>query len=395
MAFSCGLIAPPLFWLALVACVAVGVAFLAYRHSTGFCVGWFLVTSASLEMTIFDFFGDAMFQTTIVVVKGVEIVLGVVCALRFGLRLDAFNPVWAYLVILGVGFVHGLYPTLTPADSLRSLVGSSAPFVFCFCRLPRAWGEAIIRTAKWCPVVVVLAAVPLSLAGVRPLFVESGGARLGGLGHPAFLASVCLPAIYACLIQLYREGRRGDLCLLAANFLILLLTGARAPLAYAVAVGGLSLVSIRSWPSRRAIGCCSGSRSPLVPLAGAAGRRTRRTSPVQHRRERDRQPERAQTAMAQLRDGGRSIAMVRLGHRRRQRGDPAKWPDRQMLHTWAAHNEYLRIEVEGGHGRTGTADRTVRGLGDCPYAELASFRPADHAAGFRGLCLPRARPITC
>ena len=100
-AFSCGLIVPPLFWLALVACVAVGVAFLAYRHSTGFCVGWFLVTSASLEMTIFDFFGDAMFQTTIVVVKGIEIILAALCALRFGLRLDAFNPVWAFLVILG------------------------------------------------------------------------------------------------------------------------------------------------------------------------------------------------------------------------------------------------------------------------------------------------------
>jgi len=37
------------------------------------------------------------------------------------------------------------------------------------------------------------------------------GARLAGLGHPAFLAGVCLPAIYACLIQLYREGRGHDL----------------------------------------------------------------------------------------------------------------------------------------------------------------------------------------
>ena len=75
----------------------------------------------------------------------------------------------------------------------------------------------------------VVACIPLSVAGIRPLFVESGGARLAGLGHPAFLANVCLPAIYACLIQLYREGRRGDLLLLIVNGLILLLTGARAP----------------------------------------------------------------------------------------------------------------------------------------------------------------------
>ena len=73
----------------------------------------------------------------------------------------------------------------------------------------------------------------LDLAGLRPLFVDSGGERLAGLGHPAFLAGFCLAAIYACLIELYRDGRSRWLLLLAANFLILVLTGARAPLAYA------------------------------------------------------------------------------------------------------------------------------------------------------------------
>ncbi len=96
----------------------------------------------------------------------------------------------------------------------------------------------MIRATKWCPLVAVVACLPLAAAGIRPLFVDSGGARLAGLGHPAFLAGVCLPAIYACLIQLYREGRRGDLLLLVVNFLILVLTGARAPAAYAVAVTG-------------------------------------------------------------------------------------------------------------------------------------------------------------
>ncbi len=51
--------------------------------------------------------------------------------------------------------------------------------------------------------------MPLALLDLRPLFVDSGGERLAGLGHPAFLAGVCLPAIYACLIELYRDGRRG------------------------------------------------------------------------------------------------------------------------------------------------------------------------------------------
>ena len=84
------------------------------------------------------------------------------------------------------------------------------------------------------------------IAGIRPLFIDSGGARLAGLGHPAFLAGVCLPAIYACLIQLYRRRPARRPALLLANVLILVLTGARAPFAYAVAVTGLSLITIRS-----------------------------------------------------------------------------------------------------------------------------------------------------
>ncbi len=78
------------------------------------------------------------------------------------------------------------------------------------------------------------------------MFVDSGGERLAGLGHPAFLAGFCLVAIYACLIELYREGQSRWMVLLAVNFTILVLTGARAPMAYAVAVTGLTLVVVRS-----------------------------------------------------------------------------------------------------------------------------------------------------
>ncbi len=349
VAFACGLIAPPLFWLALAAAVAVGVAFLAYRHSTGFCGAWLLIAGTSLEMTTFDLFGDAMFTTTIVVVKGVEIALAVLCALRFGVRLDAFNPVWAYLAILGIGFSHGLYPGLTPGDSLRSLIGSAAPFAFCFCRVPRSWGDAIVRATKWCPLVAVLSCVPLALAGIRPLFIDSGGARLAGLGHPAFLASVCLAAIYACLIQLYREGRRGDLLLLAANFTVLVLTGARAPLAYAVAVSALTLVSIRSavvLPRHRLLLALS-IAAVIPPLAFLAG-------------ELDELRLFNVVANETVNLSGRDLLWPTF----ESAADESPWfgwgigagnvvvpengPIVQLLHTRAAHNEYLRIEVEGG-----------------------------------------------
>ena len=113
-----------------------------------------------------------------------------------------------------------LWPGLTLGESLRSLVGSVAPFVFGFSRLSRGWAQAIIRTTCWAPLLVVVAGAVVAAAGVRPLFVSSGGWRLSGLGHPAFLAGVCETAVYACLIELYRHGRRRDLCLLGANLLL-------------------------------------------------------------------------------------------------------------------------------------------------------------------------------
>ncbi len=251
--------------------------------------------------------------------------------------------------MLCAGFAHGLYPGLTAADSARSMIGSVAPFAFCFCRLPRAWPGAMIRAAKWCPAAAVAACLPLWAAGVRPMFVDSGGMRLAGLGHPAFLAGVCLPAIYACLVLLYRHGRRGDLCLLAGNFLILLLTGARAPMAYAVAVTAISLLTIRS-PAFRP-GC------RLMLMLAAAG-----AVPVLALFAGDLAGVRLFNVVAN--EAGNLSGRGLLWPAFEAAAEQSPWfgwgvgsgnaiipPDgyvARTLHTWAAHNEYLRMEVEGG-----------------------------------------------
>jgi O-antigen ligase len=354
-ALGCGLIVPPVFWVTLAASIVIGIAVLAFLHPTPFCVGWLLVTGMSLEMTFADVVGDETFQPVIVVIKGIGIALAMVCALRFGPRLDPFNPVWAYLAMLATGLVHGLHPGLAPAESIRSFVGSAAPFAFCFCRLPRNWPGAMIRTVAWCPAVAIAASIPIAIAGIRPLFVESGGARLGGLGHPAFLAGVCLAAIYACLILLYRHGRRRDLALLTVNFVFLLLTGARAPLAYAVAVTGLSLVTIRStvFPLHRRL---------LLILAGAVA------APVLLLFAGDLSDIRLFNVVTNYAGdlSGRGLLWPAFEAAAAQSpwfgwgigaGNaviPPDGPVARILHTWAAHNEYLRIEVEGGQvGRAG------------------------------------------
>ena len=156
------------------------------------------------------------------------------------------------------GLAHGLHPDLTAADSLRSLLGSVAPFAFAFSRLPPDWGRTIDPHHRLDPLGHrSRAAQSLEIAGLRPMFFEGGGERLAGLGHPAFLAGVCLAAIYACLIELYRDGRSRWMALLGVNFVILVLTGARAPLAYATAVTGLTLAFVRPRsPSRAGAASC-------------------------------------------------------------------------------------------------------------------------------------------
>ena len=50
-----------------------------------------------------------------------------------------------------------------------------------------------------------------------------------------------------------------------------------------------------------------------------------------------------------FKQGGRGVALVRLGV---GAGDAVIPPDSElarMIQSWAAHNEYLRMEVEGGH----------------------------------------------
>jgi hypothetical protein len=349
MLLGCGLLAPPLFGLLLAATVAAGIGFLALCFPVGFCVAWLLIAGMSLEMTAHDLIGEQAYQPVIAIIKGVEISLALLCMLRFGPRLDPLCPAWAFLAMLLAGLAHGLHPGLTTADSLRSAVGSVAPFVFCFCRMPRSWAEAMIQATKWCPVLAVAACIPLSIADIRPLFIDSGGARLAGLGHPAFLAGVCLPAIYACLIELYRGGRRGDLVLLLANMLILMLTGARAPFAYAVAVTGLSLITIRSSVfaarDRLLLLLAAGALVPILGLLAAGLGEVRLFNIL-------------------INDTGNLSGRGLLWPGFESAAAESPWvgwgvgagnvvipPDgrvAQILHTWAAHNEYLRIEVEGG-----------------------------------------------
>jgi len=342
-------LAPGLFWLLLALAAAGAILVLMLRHPVAASAIWLLGVGCTLEMSLGDILGPASYQPIIAMEKGTGLVLAAIAVLRFGPRPDRFNPGLAFIAMFAVGLAHGLYPGLTLAESLRSLVGSAAPYAFSFSRLSRAWARAVIRVTMLIPAFSVAAGAVLDLAGIRPLFVVSGGLRLGALSHPAFLGGFALTAIYGCLVELYREGNRGLIGLLAVNFLILVLTGARAPLLYGVMVTGITLSFVPSpaFSRRERAGLLLGALT-LVPLAIAlAGSLTafRLFNLLDHNA--DGLSGREQI-WAYFERAAATSPWVGWGVGAGNAVIPQTSRVVRVMHTWAAHNEYLRIAVEGG-----------------------------------------------
>jgi hypothetical protein len=354
LALVCAVAAPWAFWGLVAVVAACGVAVLAFRCNPACCAVWLVVTAASLEMTAADMIGPQAFFPVIAIAKGAGIALAAVAVLRYGARPDVFNPAFAWVAMFVAGLAHGLWPGLTAADSLRSLIGSVAPFVFGFCRLPRRWAQTMIRATVLAPLISVAAGVMLDAAGIRPLFINSGGLRLAGLGHPAFLAGICQTAVYAALIELYRTGRRRDAALLGANLLLLLLTGARAPLTLALAVVGLSLVLVRSpaLPARyRWLAILSGAA--VVPLAvvlllGLLPNDLANVRAFQVLTENLGNLSGRQLLWPSFEQAAATSWWVGWGVGAGNVILPPGSEVARVLQTRAAHNEYLRVAVEGG-----------------------------------------------
>jgi O-antigen ligase len=339
----------------ILALLALGGAVMAWRNLIVSWVIWLLAAGLSAEMAMSDLIGPEAFQPTIAVVKGAEVGLVALMILRYGLTPDRFSPVSGFVWIAVAGVVTGVHPDLTMPDMLRSLVGSVTPFLVFFCAKPPGWGTAVLRAVTFAPLLSVVLGSMLDIAGLRPVLVDSGGLRLAGLGHPAFLAGVCLPAIYAGLIAWLRTGSRRTAVLLGLNLVILFLTGARAPAAYAafVVAGGLILAPDAAVPRAHRVALVLGGAValPVLLLLGETYSSLRlfeilAGDDASHLSGRDLLWPEFEAAAARAPWFGWGLGSGNLVIPRN--GEIA-----QLLRTWAAHNEYLRIQVEGGYiGRT-------------------------------------------
>ncbi len=333
--------------LGMLTCIGV----VAVRLPIASCAMWVLIAGCTPETWTSDFVpGSESISTAVVKLAGLALVA--ICIFRFGFVLDLLNPGFAFLLMFFMGLGHGFLPGLTLSDSIRSLIGAVAPFAFSFCRLPRRWSAAVIEATIWIPTLIMVFGALLTAAGVRPFLAPDaeGSVRLAGPTLPAFLGGFAMIATYAALIELYRNGRNRYLYLMALNLVILIGTGARSPLACAVLVTGIAFVAIRSTSftiRKRVLPMILGLMALPVLIVVAATSSSIRLLTVlsgnaQGLSGRDIIWPFFEAAFARSPIFGWGLGA----------GKAVMDPDSltvKLLGTTAAHNEYLRMGVEGGY----------------------------------------------
>lgn len=218
----------------LVVLFAVCILGLTIRHPRQAAILWILALETSPDSWLDRLAGMAQHETIIGLLKAFGLVLALAMALRHGLRRDRYNPAFAFAAMFLTGLAHGLYPGLTLLSSLRSLIGSASPFLFSFLRLPADFRAAVIRATFWGPLGAVGCGAVLAALGLDHMYVfEQGALRLGATGEPPFLAGFALIGVYAALVACAGSPNRAAIAALLVNLAIILLTGARMPLAIA------------------------------------------------------------------------------------------------------------------------------------------------------------------
>ncbi len=341
------LLEPWLLWALFAAAALLAGLVLTFRFPVAAGIGWLVLVASTPEMWLGDLVGGG--PMILGVVKLAGLALAGVCVLRFGPVADACNPGLAFLAMFVVGLARGRHPSLDLSESLRSLIGSVAPFAFSFSRLSRPWAGAIIRTTQWVPLLLIGLGLALAATGLRPVFIEDGGFRLSATGHPAFLGGFALAAMEASLLELLREGRRLDLALLGLNLLILVLTGARAPLAIGL---GLCVIAVLAIPSDRfslsrrvTLALGTACLAPLLLTAAGLLGEIRLFNVLSN--------EAANLSGRDLiwpwfQDAWDESPWFGWGVGAGKVIVPEESTLAHLLGTTAAHNEYLRIGVEGG-----------------------------------------------
>ncbi|GAB0119239.1 O-antigen ligase family protein [Acidisoma sp. 7E03] len=343
--------APEAFWITLLLGPGLLLLALAAAFPARATMLWLLAVATCPEMWLADLLRLPDPELLIGLGKAAGLLLALLCLLRYGPRLHLVHPALAFPIMTLGGALHGYWPGLGLAEVLRSLVGSVAPFAFSFLRVPPLWCRQVITAVILAPFGVVGFGSLLALAGFRPLYLlQDGALRLGASSHPAFLAGFTLTSLYALLFERVRGPVRCWIILLGGDLLILVATGARAPLALAALFLLLVTLGVRSpaWPWRARLPILlAGFAAPAVAIFAAPFLGFVRLLTLAE------QGDVASLSNRTLIWPVYEAAIWRSpwlgwGTGAGKVVVPVGTPLWQLLGTNAAHDEYLRIAVEGG-----------------------------------------------
>lgn len=221
------------------------LAALAYAKPVWAMVAWLVAVQSSPEMWLSDLIGQH--ELIIAVLKAAGLAVMALAAWREGARFDRYNPGFAFGAMFVGGIVHGFWPGLTLLASVRSLIGSAAPFGAGFIKLSAPMRRAIIRVTIAGPVLTVLFGAVLDALGVRAMVgFEQGALRLAAASSPAFLGGFAMIGVYAGILAYLRRKNPWLLGWIGLDLLVLVGTGARAPLGLAAFVLVATLVAVPS-----------------------------------------------------------------------------------------------------------------------------------------------------
>jgi len=266
-----GAIAMPEWMLRLVPALVLGFIALAFYQFPR-ALAALLVLSCGLGIDIqAEMVGGAGGSVGAAAVKVVPFALAGVLLLRYGPAREINWPFLAFIAVAGLSIaILPIGHIATQADMVRTLIGSTAPFVLGFVLAPRRVWNLLIRGATLVPIISAGASALTTLAGFWPSF-DMGG-RFQGMHIPPFLAGFCVTAIFAATMEYLRGFQVRWLVIGGIDLAILLLTQARAPLiAVAIFLGLVFILSGRHiFPLKRKVDLAIGGMIPGMVALGPA-----------------------------------------------------------------------------------------------------------------------------
>lgn len=171
--------------------------------------------------------------------------------LRYGIRPVMNQGIAAIIILAGLTFIAATpYPGLTPMQTLKSFVGLALPFFFFNLRLQKKWLDPHLTVIAFFPIISIAVGFLGEMAGLRDsdghywgmiTHEFTGAIRLAGINIPAYLAFFTYISFFVCLYKAIALKQRSFYVLGGIALATIILTGTRTPSVCAIVMAGITI----------------------------------------------------------------------------------------------------------------------------------------------------------